>query len=661
MAEATAAPPSDATYMPGQRATGRREDDPREKIEGYRPLPIEDYAMIGDCRTAALVGRNGSIDWLCWPHFDSDACLAALLGDGVNGRWGLAPADGSAKSTRRYRGDTLILETVWETAEGEAALVDYMPVDGAHHALVRRVEGRRGRVPFELLLKPKFEYGSVRPWIAARAGGGGRPPTAGQNTVVLRGPEGVALEHREGVVEARFEVEAGEALDFTMNWGRSHLPPPSAVDLEHAYQATERFWTEWAARCTYRGAFRAPVMRSLLTLKALSFNATGALVAAPTTSLPEQIGGQRNWDYRYCWLRDATLTLVALMAGGYLEEAQAWIGWLHRAVAGDPADLQIMYGLGGERRLIEWEVGWLKGYEGSAPVRVGNAASGQLQLDTYGEVMGALSLARSKGLILPETAWSLQRALLDHLEQIWEEPDDGIWEVRGGRRPFTHSKVMAWLAFDRSIADAETHGLEAPLDRWRALRERMHRTICEKGFDTERNTFTQSFGSAALDASLLLIPRVGFLPPEDPRVAGTVEAVEKELLQDGFVLRYRTEEGADGLPPGEGAFLPCSYWLSSAYAELGRREEGRALFERLLGLSNDLGLQSEEYDPKTRRLVGNFPQAYSHLSLVAAAVALDIDGEGGSLTMQAMAEREGDGRPASSGRSTASPGEAPGS
>jgi GH15 family glucan-1,4-alpha-glucosidase len=607
-------------------------------VEGYRPLPIEDYALIGDCRSAALVGRNGSVDWLCWPHFDSDACFAALLGDGMNGRWGLAPADGSPCRTRSYRGDTLILETLFETPDGVVALVDYMPVGPHQHTLVRRVEGRRGRVPFELLLKLKFEYGSVRPWVSALEDGRLKA-VAGQNVVVVRGPEEVQLRHEEGVVQATFDVAEGAVLTFVASWGRSHLEPPGPVDTDDAYRTTQAFWSEWAARSTYTGEFRGPVMRSLLTLKALSFTPTGALVAAPTTSLPEKIGGPRNWDYRYCWLRDATLTLIAMMVGGYLEEAQAWVDWLHRAVAGDPADLQIMYGLGGERRLIEWEVSWLGGYEGSAPVRVGNAASGQLQLDTYGEVMSALSLARHKGLILADTAWALQKALLAHLEQVWEEPDDGIWEVRGGRKPFTHSKVMAWLAFDRSIKDAERHGLDGPLEHWRQVRDRIHRTVCEKGFHPGRNSFTQSFDSDAIDASLLLIPRVGFLPPDDPRVLGTIKAVEESLLEDGFVLRYRTEEGGDGLPPGEGAFLPCSYWLAGAYMQLGRREEGCALFKRLLGLSNDVGLQSEEFDVGRRRLVGNFPQAYSHLSLVATAVLFDVSaGEARTITVEEMAD-----------------------
>jgi GH15 family glucan-1,4-alpha-glucosidase len=594
--------------------------------QDYQALPIEDYALIGDCRTAALVGRNGSIDWLCWPHFDSDACFAALLGSGGNGRWVLAPSGPKASSTRSYRGDTLILETVFQTKDGEAAVVDLMPRETGSHAIIRRVEGRRGRVAFHSLFAPRFEYGSVRPWTDA-LGDGGAEAVAGQNRIVLRNDAGLELQHSKGDIRADFTVGEGEVVTFVAEWGRSHLPPPGPIDAEEAYTKTQSVWSEWAGQSTYKGRSREAVMRSLLTLKALSFTPTGALVAAPTTSLPEQLGGPRNWDYRYCWLRDSTLTLIALMAGGYLDEAQAWTDWLHRAVAGDPADLQIMYGLGGERRLQEWEVPWLAGYERSAPVRVGNAASGQLQLDTFGEVMAALSLARRRGLTLSDSAWRLQTALVDYLESIWEQPDDGIWEVRGGRRQFTHSKVMAWLAIDRTLKDAEGHGLDGPLDRWRALRAYMHQTICDKGFDESRNSFTQSFGSGSLDASLLLIPQVGFLPYDDPRVIGTVKAVEEDLLVDGFVLRYRTEEGADGLPPGEGAFLPCSYWLASAYKHMGRREEAEALFGRLLSLRNDVGLQSEEYDVNHRRLVGNFPQAYSHLALVASALTLDLSEE----------------------------------
>ena len=587
----------------------------------YTPQAIEDYALIGDCRTAALVGRNGSIDWLCWPHFDGDACMAALLGDERNGRWRIAAADDAARVDRRYRGDTLVLETVFETAEGEVAVIDFMPVEPVTHTIVRRVEGRRGRLAMHMELALRFEYGVVKPWMTPLKGEPGLEAIAGPNLVSLR--TDVETTMQADFVCADFSVAEGETRDFVMRWGRSHLETPGPVEVDTALEATCAFWTEWAGRSSYDGCFREPVMRSLLTLKALSFTPTGAIVAAPTTSLPEQLGGARNWDYRYCWLRDATLTLIALMAGGYVDEAQSWSEWLHRAVAGDPADVQIMYGIGGERRLLEWTADWLPGYQGAKPVRVGNAASGQLQLDTYGEVAGALHLARGKGLVLPETAWTLQCGLIEHLAEIWEQPDDGIWEVRGGRRHFTHSKVMAWLAVDRTIADAEQYGLQAPLDAWRALRERMHAVICDKGFDATRNSFTQSFGSPALDASLLLIPRVGFLPPHDPRVLGTVKAVEEDLLVDGFVLRYRTEGGGDGLPPGEGAFLPCSFWLAAVYCQMGRLDDAERLLDRLIALSNDLGLLSEEYDSKAGRQVGNFPQAYSHLALVFAAQTLN--------------------------------------
>jgi GH15 family glucan-1,4-alpha-glucosidase len=600
----------------------------------YQPLAIEDYALIGDCRTAALVGRNGSIDWLCWPHFDSDACLAALLGTGEHGRWLLTCTDAEARATRRYRDDTLILETIYRNADGEVAVIDFMPVDPLNHSIVRRVEGRRGRMAMHMELTLRFEYGSVTPWVTRLPDGQGLQAVAGPNRVALRTKVEVRGEDKSSV--AAFDVGAGETETFVMTWGRSHEPTPPEIAPEAALEATYAFWSEWAARCTYRGRSCEAVMRSLLTLKALSFTPTGAIVAAPTTSLPEQLGGSRNWDYRYCWLRDSTLTLIALITGGYLDEAQAWVAWLHRAAAGDPAQVQIMYGLGGERRLLEWTVPWLPGYQGASPVRVGNAASGQLHLDTYGEVMGALSVGRRAGLIVPEAGWALQRALVEHLTTVWEQPDDGIWEVRGGRRHFTHSKVMAWFAIDRAIADAQDYGLEAPLERWRALRDRMHALICDKGFDPARNSFTQSFGHPAIDASLLLIPRIGFLPADDPRVLGTILAVEQDLLVDGFVLRYRTEDGVDGLPPGEGAFLPCSFWLASVYREVGRHEDAEALFNRLLALRNDVGLLAEEYDPRAGRQVGNFPQAYSHLSLVNAALILDE-----SLNLGADAVEEG--------------------
>jgi GH15 family glucan-1,4-alpha-glucosidase len=585
------------------------------------PLPIEDYALIGNCRSAALVGRNGSIDWLCWPHFDSDACFAALLGTSRHGRWKLAPADAEAKVTRRYQGDTMVLETVFETAEGSVAVIDFMPADPAHDGVLGRVEGRGGKVAMKMELVLRFEYGSVTPWVTALSNGGGVQAIAGPNRVVLCAPVELRGEARATVAD--FDIAEGEVKDFVLAWNHSNLPEPQTPNAGEALEQTCAFWTAWSARCEYAGKWREPVIRSMLTLKALSFTPTGAIVAAPTTSLPEHLGGSRNWDYRICWLRDATLTLMALMGGGYTEEAEAWGTWLHRAAAGAPEELQIMYGIEAQRRLPEATIDWLPGYQGAAPVRIGNAASTQLQLDTYGEVLRALSISRRLGHSEAGQTWPLQRALVEHLESIWEEPDNGIWEVRGGRRHFTHSKIMAWAAVDSSVRDAEAYGLEAPLDRWRALRERMHALICDKGFDAQANTFTQSFGSPALDASLLLIPVVGFLPADDPRMIGTVQAIERSLLVDGFVLRYHTEEGADGLPPGEGAFLPCAFWLAMVYAMQGRKDEAHALFEHLLSVSNDLGLMSEEYDPVAGRLVGNFPQGYSHLSLIGAALALD--------------------------------------
>ena len=581
--------------------------------ENEKPLRIEDYALIGDCLTGALVGRNGSIDWLCWPRFDSDACFAALLGTSHNGRWRIAPVDASAKVSRFYRDCTMVLETVFDTAEGQVALVDFMPVGRAESSVVRRVEGRRGEVTMHMQMRLRFGYGATVPWVT-RLDDGGIKAVAGPDQVVLRAPVEMKGEDRSTVAD--FTVAAGDCVGFVLTRSPSHLHPALALDSATALQETEAFWREWSGRCTYQGAYRETVMRSLVTLKALTFAPTGGIVAALTTSLPEQLGGPRNWDYRFCWLRDATLTLVALMEGGYYDEAQAWREWLHRAVAGSPEDLQIMYGLAGERRLLEWTASWLPGYENSAPVRIGNAASEQLQLDIYGEVLGAASLARKGGLVEHASAWSMQSLFIEHLARIWDQPDDGIWEVRGGRRHFTHSKVMAWLAVHRSVRDAEKYGLEAPLDRWRALRDRMHAEICEKGFDPDLNSFTQSFGSKQLDASLLLIPMVGFLPIDDPRVKGTIAAIERSLVVNGFVLRYRTESGADGLPPGEGAFLPCSFWLADVYGMQGRTDEAVALFERLIGLANDVGLLAEEYDPRVKRQVGNFPQAFSHLALI---------------------------------------------
>jgi GH15 family glucan-1,4-alpha-glucosidase len=586
-------------------------------------LAIEDYGLIGDCTTTALVGSNGSIDWLCWPRFDSAACLSALLGTYRNGRWLIAPVEEQLRVSRAYRGDTMILETTFETISGAFAIIDFMPVNAPASSIIRIVEGRRGRVKVAMELALRFDYGVSVPWVTRLEGENGIAAIVGPNLVVLR--TGVELRGEADLsTTAQFAVNEGERVAFVMSYGESHRPPPPVIDAEAALQETESYWRHWADRCRYRGDRREGVMRSLLTLKTLTYSETGGIVAAPTTSLPEQLGGTRNWDYRYCWLRDATLTLVALMGAGYHEEAMAWRDWLNRAVAGSPADFQIMYGIAGERLLTEWEVPWLPGYEGSAPVRIGNAASNQLQLDVWGELMDALHLAREGGLASSPVGWSLQCTALEHLEVVWKEPDDGIWEVRGGRRHFTYSKVMAWVAFDRVIRDAETYNLDAPLERWRKVRDEIHQTVCERGFDAKQNSFTQSFGSPELDANLLLLPAVGFLPVKDPRIAGTIAAVERELLCDGLVLRYRTESGADGLPSGEGVFLACSFWLADAYQMQGRNAEANAMFDRLLSLRNDLGLLSEEYDTKLKRQVGNFPQAFSHLALVHTAYGLHL-------------------------------------
>ena len=589
-----------------------------------RPLRIEDYGLIGDGRTAALVGLDGSIDWLCWPRFDSESCFAALLGDEAHGHWSIQPASGRPRATRAYRGDTMVLETLFETPEGSFAVIDFMPAARPDSSVVRIVEGRSGTSQVRLQLRLRFDYGSSIPWVTRLPDGMGVVGIAGPNLAVLRSSSrmGAALHGENLSTVAEFSLRAGERESFVLTHGPSHLPPPAPIDAEAALRDTEAFWREWAGRCTYHGHRRKAVLRSLLTLKALIFTETGGIVAAPSTSLPEHPGGTRNWDYRYCWIRDATLTLIALMGGGYHEEAKAWRDWLQRAVAGSPEDLQLMYGVAGERRLDEWEVG-LPGYEASVPVRIGNAASDQLQLDVWGEMMDALHLAREAGLASLPSAWALQCRALVHLETIWDEPDDGIWEMRGGRRHFTHSKVMAWVAFDRTIRDAEKYGLAGPLDRWRAARDEIHRCVCAKGFDRELGSFTQSFGSPELDASLLLIPTVGFLPVGDPRVAGTIAAIERNLVQDGLVLRYRTESGKDGLPAGEGAFLACSFWLADAWQLQGREKEANALVDRLLALSNDLGLLSEEYDTRAGRQVGNFPQAFSHLSLVRTVLSLD--------------------------------------
>jgi GH15 family glucan-1,4-alpha-glucosidase len=584
------------------------------------PLPIEDYALIGDCRTAAIVGRDGAIDWLCLPRFDAPACFAALLGGPRHGSWLIAPQHATPEIRRSYRGETLILETVFTTPEGEIALIDAMPLglNGSH--IIRRLEGRRGRVAMHFHLKLRFDFGRSAPWVTREENGMGIVAIVGPDLITVRGP--VELLDRDLATVAVFEVEAGHSVTFVLSHGPSHLPPPDRFNGDAALSATEDTWRAWSKRCKYIGPWRETVLRSLIVLKALTYATTGGIIAAPTTSLPEQLGGQRNWDYRFCWLRDATLTLLALMGGGYYEEAQAWRDWLHRSIAGNADELQIMYGVRGERHLLEWEADWLPGYQGAKPVRIGNAASEQLQLDVFGEVMDALHQARAGGLDVPPSAWSLQANMIEHLETIWQQPDDGIWEMRGGRRLFVHSKVMAWVAFDRVVQDIEQFGLPGPIERWRQTRDAIHADVCAKGFNAHKNSFTQSYGNDDLDASLLMIPVVGFLPPEDARVRGTVAAIEQELKAHGFVLRYRTEKGADGLPPGEGAFLPCSFWLADNYSLQGREDEAKALFETLLALRNDVGLLSEEYDPRAGRLVGNFPQAFSHLAIVNTALSL---------------------------------------
>ena len=578
---------------------------------------IEDYALIGDLQTAALVGRDGSIDWLCFPRFDSGACFAALLGDWDNGRWLLTPRGGGTP-TRRYVGQTLVLETTWETDDGVVRVLDFMPPRDHSPDVVRIVEGVRGRVEMRSELVIRFDYGHIVPWV--RRVDDSRLAIAGPDGLCFRTPARTRGENMRTI--STFTVEEGDRVPFTLTWFPSHGDTPEPIDPEQALAETDSFWREWSdsSSVQFPGEWSDMLKRSLIVLKALTYEPTGGIVAAPTTSLPEAIGGVRNWDYRYCWLRDATLTLLALLHGEYAEEAAAWRRWLLRAVAGDPADIQIMYGVGGERRLTELELPWLAGYEGSAPVRIGNAASEQLQIDVFGEVMDALYQARVHGLAIEKPAWSLQLTLLEYLEKIWRDPDEGIWEIRGERRHFVHSKVMAWVAFDRAVRTVETQSLEGPVESWRELRDEIHCDVCEHGYDAELGSFTQSYGSPELDASLLLIPLVGFLPASDPRVHGTVEAIERDLVVDGFVLRYRTEEaGVDGLPPGEGVFLPCSFWLVDCLELLGRHNDAHALFARLLALANDVGLLSEEYDPRAKRMLGNFPQAFTHLALVNSA------------------------------------------
>jgi GH15 family glucan-1,4-alpha-glucosidase len=579
---------------------------------------IEDYAMIGDCRTAALVSRDGSIDWFCCPRFDSEACFAALLGTPEHGRWSIAPR-AQARITRRYRPDTLVLETEFETADGAVALIDFMPI-GIHRAsIVRLLVGTRGKVAMSTELILRFGYGAVVPWVT-RLEDGALRAIAGPDMVVVHTP--VHLHGKDMTTVGEFSINKDDTIPFVLTYLPSHRPVEAPFDPTRALQDTETFWREWSAKSRPAGRWSDAVRRSLITLKALTYAPTGGMVAAPTTSLPESLGGERNWDYRFCWLRDATLVLLGAMHAGYYEEAQAWRDWLIRAVAGSPGQLQIMYGIAGERRLTEWTAPWLPGYENSSPVRIGNAAHSQLQLDVFGEIMDVQHQARRSGLSTNESGWDTQLKFLEHLAHIWNEPDEGIWEVRGEPRHFTHSKVMAWVAFDRSIKSAETFGLPGPTDDWRKLREEICEEVCAKGYDPELGTFVQSFGSKQLDASLLLLPTVGFLPISDPRVEGTIAAVERRLLRDGFVMRYDTQQTDDGLAPGEGAFLACSFWLVDVYVLQGRLADAERLFRNLISVRNDLGLLSEEYDPRVQRLVGNFPQAFSHMALVNSAYNL---------------------------------------
>jgi GH15 family glucan-1,4-alpha-glucosidase len=584
-------------------------------------LRIEDYALIGDCRTAALVGRDGSIDWLCWPRFDSAACFAALLGTADNGRWLIAPGTPPLSTRRRYRPGTLVLETEFETATGRATVIDFMPAESAN--LVRIVTGQSGRVDFRTEFVVRFDYGATVPWVSRRPDGA-LDMIAGPERVVLRTPAALHGEDLKTVGE--LTVEAGESVPFVLSHGPSFEAVPRAIDAFEALERTDASWRTWSDRCPDVGPWTEAVKRSLITLKALTFAPTGGIVAAPTTSLPERLGGTRNWDYRYCWLRDATFTLLAFMHLGYYEEARAWRDWLIRAIAGSPSQIQIMYGVGGERWLPELTVDWLPGYEKSAPVRIGNAAYRQLQLDVYGEIADAMFQAIKGGMEPSSRAPQLRPVILDYLATAWRQPDEGIWEVRGGRQHFVHSKVMAWVAFDRAANDADGAASAEETRRWRSIADEIHAEVCERGFDRELGSFVQAYGSKQLDASLLLIPIVGFLPANDPRIRGTLRAIEDRLLIGGeFVMRYESEHTRDGLPPGEGAFLACSFWLLDNYILHGRHAEARKLFDRLLARRNDVGLLAEELDPLTGRMLGNFPQAFSHVGLISSALSLSRD------------------------------------
>jgi GH15 family glucan-1,4-alpha-glucosidase len=580
-------------------------------------MRIEDYGFISDTHSGALVGKNGAIDWLCLPRFDSDACFAALLGDDNNGCWRISPLNPSFQSHQQYRDESMVLETVFETSTGSVRLIDFMPPRGRYRDVVRIIEGISGRVELEMKLVIRFDYGWTVPWV--KRSKEGLTAIAGPNALILRGS--VPTFGEELSTMSTFSVGEGERKSFVMTWHPAHEPAPAEVDAWQSLEETESYWHDWAQRCTYRGEWRDAVVRSLLTLKALTYSPTGGIMAALTTSLPEKLGGVRNWDYRFCWLRDATFTLYSLMQAGYTEEAADWSHWLLRAVAGDSSQLQIMYGAAGERRLSEVQLSHLPGYENSAPVRVGNAASEQFQLDVYGEVMDAMHLVRVMKIDRDPANWRLQRHLVDFVEANWTKPDEGIWEIRGPRRHFTHSKVMAWVAMDRAVRAVEEFGLEGDVERWRAVRQAIHDEVCLKGYDTKLQAFTQFYGSDKLDAAVLMIPLVGFLPATDERVRTTVERIEKELVVNGYVQRYHPEKSAeiDGLPPGEGAFLPCSFWLVDCLHLIGREKEARAMFERLLSIRNPLGLLSEEYDTSANRLIGNYPQAFSHISLINSA------------------------------------------
>ncbi len=583
--------------------------------------PIEDYALIGNTHTVALVARDGAIDWLCLPRFDSPACFAALLGSEEHGRWRIAPTAPVTEIRRDYLDQSLVLETRFVTADGEVALIDFMPAarDETAEQVVRLVKGVRGRVEMESDLAPRFDYGHIVPWVQHIDGG----------VSAVGGPDAIRLHCQPRLdwdtrtrSRGRFTVAAGQTVPFCMSWHLSHVAPPPPGDAERMLATARAWWTEWAGRCTYDGPWGQEVRRSLLVLKALTYGPTGGIVAAPTTSLPEKIGGVRNWDYRYCWLRDATFTLYALLNSGYRAEARAWREWLLRAVAGQPSQFHVLYGIAGERRITELELGWLPGYAGSRPVRSGNAAWEQLQIDIFGEVMDAFHVTRAQNVEPHDTAWDVQKVMLEALEGRWDQPDEGIWEVRGPRRDFTHSRVLAWVAMDRAVKAVERFGLDGPVDRWRRLRRHIHDDVCTNGFDAGRNSFVQYYGGKQVDAALLLLPLVGFLPPDDPRIRGTVETIDRELNHDGFIMRYAADTAVDGLPPGEGTFLACSFWMVDALTLLGRREEARKRFEALLAVANDVGLLAEEYDPERRRQLGNFPQAFSHVGLVNSAYNL---------------------------------------